>query len=204
MAEDIKSFIEKIQQQGIKLAEDKARQIEEQALGRAEQIVEEARLKAEQITHETEEKLAKMTLEQKALLKQAGRDLLLSLHGEINNILQKFILAKVRETLSCQALSEILTDIIKETVKANKKAQIIIMLKPADLKKIREGLQGALAEEIKKGIVFKPQEDIEAGFRISYDAGKSHFDFSDKSLAEFISSSIKPQLENLFKDITKE
>jgi len=204
MAEDIKSFIEKIQQEGIKVAQDKAEQIQKEALGRAQQIVQDAKLKAEQVTQETKEKLAKMTLEQRALLKQAGRDFLLSLHSEINNILQKLILAKVKETLSCQALSEILTDIIKETVRANNKAEIIIMLKPADLKKIKESLQGALAEEIKKGIVFKPQEDIEAGFLISYDAGKSHFDFSDKSLAEFISSSIKPQLEDLFKDVTKE
>ena len=204
MAEDIKSFIEKIQQEGIKVAQDKAKQIQEEAQRHKDEIIQDARLKAEQVTQEAKEKLAKMDANQKTLLKQAGRDFLLSLRSEINNILYKLTLTKIREALTPQALSEMLTYIIKETVKANNKAEIIVMLKPDDLKKIKESLQGALAEEIKKGIVFKPQEDIQTGFLISYDAGKSQFDFSDKSLAEFISSSIKPQLEDLLKDVTKE
>lgn len=212
MAEDIKSFIEKIQQEGVRLAQDKARQIQEDALRQAEKIAQDAKIKTEQITQEAKEKLVKMDVDQRTLLEQAGRDFLLFLRSEINNILYKLTLAKAREALTPGALSEILTYIIKETVKADSpsgeaagnKAEIIVMLKPDDLNKIKESLQVALADQIKKGIVFKSQEDIEAGFLISYDAGKSQFDFSDKSLAEFISSSIKPQLEDLLKNITKE
>ena len=61
MAEEIKELIEKIQQEGIQIAEDKARQIEAQAREQAEEILLEAKQQAAKIISEAEEK-RKVTL----------------------------------------------------------------------------------------------------------------------------------------------
>jgi vacuolar-type H+-ATPase subunit E/Vma4 len=45
----------------------------------------------------------------------------------------------------------------------------------------------------------QPSEDISSGFIISYDQGKSYFDFSDKALAEYIAGYLKPQLSEILK-----
>ncbi|MCM8789474.1 MAG: V-type ATP synthase subunit E family protein [Candidatus Omnitrophica bacterium] len=200
MAEEIKGLIEKIQQEGIRVAEEKAKEIEEQAKKRAEEIIQKAKQQAQEITRATEEKIAQMQANNKVLLKQAGRDFLLTVRGELNSLLNKLILAKVREALTPQGLSEMLTYIIKETVKAQPKSEIIITLKPDDLKIIKETFLSSLSEEVKKGLMLTPSDEITAGFLISYDSGKSQFDFSDKALADFIATSIKPRLKELLKD----
>ena len=67
-------------------------------------------------------------------------------------------------------------------------------MKKEDQEKIEKGLLAELKEEVKKGITLKPSEDIAGGFIISYDAGKSHFDFTDKALAEYFSLYLKPKI----------
>lgn len=204
MAEDIKGLIEKIQQEGIHAAEEKAKEIQEQAKKRADELIRNAKLKAEEISDETKEELVEAEASHKALLAQAGRDFLLTVRKEVNSLLHKLIIAKTREALTPQALTEILAHIVKETVKPYGKAEIIVTLKEDDLKSLQESLFGKLSEEIKKGLVLKPSDEITAGFLISYDGGKSQFDFSDRALAEFIGSSLKPKLEELLKQATQE
>jgi vacuolar-type H+-ATPase subunit E/Vma4 len=53
---------------------------------------------------------------------------------------------------------------------------------------------------MKKRIILKPTDEISSGFTISYDAGKSLFDFSGEALAEYISAYLKPELNKILKD----
>src|SRR4030043_484413 len=132
MAEEIKSLIEKIQQDGIKAAEEKAREIEDQAKKEADLILKNARVETERLLSGAKDNLAKMEQSQKALLAQAGRDFMLG-----------------------------------------------------------------LKEEVKKGIVLKPSEEVRTGFLISFDNAKSYFDFSDQALSEYIGAYLKPKLAEL-------
>ncbi|MFH1622747.1 MAG: V-type ATP synthase subunit E family protein [Candidatus Omnitrophota bacterium] len=193
MAEEIKNLIEKIQQEGIQAAEDKARQIEEQAKQKVNHILEKAKREAEKITQDAKANAAKMEESAKASLKQAARDLLITLRKEINSMLDKLIVSQVGQALDAHELSKIITLLIKEC-KDKAKEEIMILLKKEDLQKIEKGLLSELKEETKKGIVLKPSEDITGGFIISFDSGKSHYDFTDKALAEYISLYLKPKL----------
>jgi vacuolar-type H+-ATPase subunit E/Vma4 len=51
-----------------------------------------------------------------------------------------------------------------------------------------------LGDEIKKGLTLKPLGEISGGFTISYDGGKSHYDFTDKGIAEYLSACLNPEL----------
>jgi vacuolar-type H+-ATPase subunit E/Vma4 len=196
MAEDIKNLIEKIQKEGVKAAEDKAREIEEKAKLCASQIIEKAKKQAEGIICDAKDRVAKTEDSAKASLKQSGRDLLIAVKTEVNNILNKLIASSVRQSLDAQELSKIITTLVKEH-KGKDKEGIIVSLNKADLEKLEKGFLGELKEEIKKGITLKPSEDITGGFIISYDSGKSHFDFTDKALADYIGSYIKPKLSEI-------
>ena len=70
----------------------------------------------------------------------------------------------------------------------------------ADLKKLKEGFIGKLKEKIKQPIVFQSQEDINAGFTISFDKGQTRFDFSDQSLAQYLGGYLNNEVAAILKD----
>ena len=197
MAEEIKNLIEKIQQEGFKVAEDKAKDIQEQAKHQAKEIIEKAKNEADKIISDAKDKIAKMEESSKATLKQSGRDLFILIKKEVNALLGKLIVSNVKQTLNPDELAKIITILIKDH---KGKEDIIISLKKEDMEKLEKGFLGELKEEVKKGIVLKPSEDIHAGLIISYDGGKSHFDFTDKALAEYIGSYIKPKIGEIIKE----
>jgi V/A-type H+-transporting ATPase subunit E len=199
MAEEIKNLIEKIQQEGVQIAEEKAREIENQTRQKADEILGKAKKDAQDLIAEAKEKIAKTEDASKSSLKQTARDLILSLKKELNAMLNKLILSKVKETLTPEEMAKIITALIKDH-KGKNKEEIIISLKKEDLHKLEKGLLSELSDEIKKGITLKPSDEISNGFIISFDAGKSHFDFSDEALAEYIGLYLKPKLAELLKE----
>ncbi len=202
MAEELKSLIEKIQQEGIKAASDKAREIELEAKRRAEEIIEEAQRQAKEMSAKAAEEIAAMEEGGEISLKQAARDLLLTLKKEVNTILNRLVLADVRKALEPKELVKIISAFIKESA-TNKSSSIVISLNKNEAEEIEKGLLSELGKEIKKGITLKVSEDIGGGFMISYDDGKSYFDFTDVSLAAYIASYLKPKLGELLKESAK-
>ena len=198
MAEDIKNLIEKIQQEGIKIAEDKAKEIEARARKEAGRILQEAQDKAEKLSSDANERISKMQEKQKTLLAQAGRDLLLVLRKEINASLDKLVGLEVKNTLTPDLLTKIISELIKG-YSGKSEGQIAVSLRKEDLELLEKGLLHKLQEEVKKGLTLKAGDDIQAGFFISYDGGKSQCDFSDKALAEYIGAYLKPKLAELLK-----
>jgi len=201
MAEEIKQLIEKIQREGVQAAEEKAKEVEEGARRKATSIIAEAKAEAEKIISTAKKETSRTQESTNLALQQAGRDTLLALKKEINAMLERLVVTRLREALSPQELARIITSLVKDSSKEGKEG-IIISLKKEDLEKLGSGFLSQLSEEIKRGITLRPTEDIGAWFIISYDSGKSHFDFSDQSLAEYIGAYLKPQLEELFKAAT--
>jgi len=197
MAEEIKDLISKIKNEGIKAAENKAAQIELEARALADKIIKDARLGADKIIKDArrDAEIARGSTE--ALLKQSGRDVILSLKKEIVAMLDKVIKNNIRASLAPEEMLKIISSLIKANTQ---KDDIVVVLKEEDLKKVQKGLLAGLSEEMKKRIILKSSDEINTGFTISYDAGKSLFDFSEQALAEYISIYLKPELKNILKD----
>ena len=202
MAEEIKELIAKIQTEGIQQAENKAKAIEAEAKRRAEIILEEARKESAKIISIAKEDSAKMEEAGRLALKQAARDSLLNLRKEINRLLDKIILMRVSEALGPQELQKLINSLFKEHA-GEEKAGAVISLKKEDLEKLEKGFLQELKEKVKSGITLKSTADISGGFTISFDSGKSHLDFTDHALAEYLSSLLKPKLAELLKEIVK-
>ena len=198
MTEDLQGLIEKINQEGVKAAEEKAHEIEAEAKRQAEQIIEKAKKEAEKIAAKAKDETARIEKSGEASLKQAGRNLILSLRKEITSMLDRLITLRLREEFSPGAMSRIISSIIKN-YKGTMEDDVIVSLNKEDLKKIENDFFAKLKTEVKKGITLKQADDIQAGFLISYDDSKSHYDFTDKGLAEYISLYLKPKLAELLK-----
>ena len=199
MAEDLQGLIEKINEEGVKAAETKAKDIESEARRQAGEIVSKAAKKAEGIIAEAKSEVAKMEKSGEASLKQAGRDLLLSLRKEINTLLGRLLAERIHETLTPAEMVKTIVSLVK-SYKGGERGGIVVSLNKGDLQKIEEVFLGELQGEIKKGLTLRPSEDIRGGFVISYDSGKSHYDFTDAALAEYLGLHLKPTLSRILKE----
>ena len=194
MTQEIKDLISKINEEGIQNAEAKAKEIEALARQKADELIKKAQAEAGQIVSRAKEEVRRTQESSQTLLKQAGRDLLLGLKEEINAVLEKLIASGVRQALNVEELTKILSALIKDH---SGKEKVVITLSAEDARKLEKVFLDGLREEVRKGIVLRPSEDIRAGFVISYDGGKSSFDFSEKGLAEYIGSHLKPKLKEI-------
>lgn len=198
MAEQIKELIEKIQREGIETAENQASQIKKEATQKAAEIIEKATVEAHNIVAAAQEEAGRLDKHTRVLLQQASRDMLLGLRKEMMAMLDVLVEKQIKAALKPEDLARIIAALIKDSGRQDKD-EIIVTLKKEDLEKLQQGFLGKLQEETKAGIVLKPSEDILGGFVISFDAGKSHYDFTDKALAEYIGTYLKPALKDLFK-----
>jgi V/A-type H+-transporting ATPase subunit E len=203
MAEEIRDLIEKINQEGIKAAEEKAQNIEAAAKKRADDILARAKFEAEGMIAAEKDRIRREDEKGKTLLAQAGRDLLLSLRKEINAMLGRIVVSDVRQVLTPEVLFKLLSEVVRN-YSAGESSDITVFLNKEDQETLEKNFLYKLREETKKKIILRPAEEISGGFTISFDDGKSCYDFTDKALAEYIGIYLKPKLNQILKEAIKE
>jgi len=203
MAEEIRDLIEKINQEGIRAAEEKAQNIEAAAQQRADEILAQAKLEAEEMISAARERIHREDKAGKTLLAQAGRDLLIALRKEINAILGLIIVSDIRLAMTPEALFRLLSELIKN-YNADESSDITVLLSKDDLEILEKNFLHRLREETKKQIVLTSGEEISGGFTISFDSGKSCYDFTDKALADYIGTYLKPKLNQILQESIRE
>jgi V/A-type H+-transporting ATPase subunit E len=203
MVDEIRDLIEKINQEGIQAAEEKARTIEAAARQRGDEILIQARLEAERMTAAAGEKIRREDANEKALLAQAGRDLLLSLRKEIHAMLGRIIASDTGQALTPEALSRLVSDVVHR-YSPDEQGDILVSLKKEDLEILEKHFLHRLREETKRNIVLRPAEEISGGFVISFDSGRSAYDFTDRALADYIGTHLKPKVRGILEDAVKE
>ena len=201
MSEKLKELLEKINQEGVQQAEENARAIESKAKSDTDKIVKDAKLQAQKIVEDAKNADRKTKESTQMALKHSSRDLILSLKGEIRKILDKIINAETGKAMSCENMTLILGKLIEGYVEKNgKTSDVKVLLKKEDLEKIRNTFTSELKQHLKDGIEFKPSSNINAGFSISFDKGKSFFDFTDEGLTDALCAYLNPELAKLLKD----
>jgi V/A-type H+-transporting ATPase subunit E len=199
MAEEIRDLIEKINQEGIKAAEEKAQNIEAAAKQRADEIIAQARLEAEEMIAAAKDRIRREDEKGKTLLTQAGRDLLLSLRKEMNDMLGRLMVADIQQALTPEALFNLLSEVVRNFSK-KEGSDITVLLNKKDLEILEKNFLLQLREETKEKIILRHAEEISGGFTISFDSGKSCYDFTDKALAEYIGTYLKPKLNKILQE----
>ncbi|MBU1005978.1 MAG: hypothetical protein KKH08_00120 [Candidatus Omnitrophica bacterium] len=200
MSEKLKELLNKINEEGLKRAEEKARTIDAEARKNAETTLKDAKKEANKIIENARVEASKTKESVERALKQAARDLMLSLKDEIRKTLDKIIAADAAKALSPEDIAGILKDLIEGYAgKGGKVSDIKVLLNSADLEKLNKSFTAKLKESIKSGLELKPAQNINAGFSISFDKGKSFFDFTDEGLKEALSAYLNPEVQKILK-----
>lgn len=200
MPEKLKELLEKINEEGVRQAEENAGLIESKAKSDAEKIVEDAKNKAERIIDEANASARKMQETSEIALRQASRDLILSLKDDIRKVLNKIISFETAKAMSREDISAVLGRLIEKYVdKDGESSDIRVLLKKDDLDALKGTFISKLKQDVKDGVEFRPSANINAGFTISFDKGRSYFDFTDEGVAEALSCYLNPELAKLLK-----
>jgi len=200
MSENLKDLLEKINQEGIKSAEEKARIIESKAENDAKKFLEDARKLANNIIQEASSNAQRLKATAEASLKQASRDMILSLKEEIRKILNKIVALEISKAMSGDQTGRILADLIGRYIDKNGQPDDVkVLVNKVDLEKIKDDFMSKLKDKVASGVEFRPSANINAGFSISFDKGKSYFDFSDEGLLDALSVYLNPELAKLIK-----
>ncbi|MDD3345509.1 MAG: V-type ATP synthase subunit E family protein [Candidatus Omnitrophica bacterium] len=196
MAQEIDDLIAKIRQEGVEKAQEEAAQIKSEAEKEASRLISEARSEAEKIVAEAKVDTERMEESTRAALKQSGRDLLIGLRQEINAMLERLVRADLKQVMTGAELAGIISALVKNTPLSSG-SQVVVSLSPQDKEKLEKEFLKQLVEETKKGITLSSAEGMESGFTISFDGGKSVFDFSGQALGDFLSGSLRPELKKI-------
>ena len=198
MSQHVQELIDKIKTEGLRAADQKAKEIEDSAQANAQKIIADAQVQARHIIADAQAQAQKTHGSTEMALKQSARDTLLALKKEIEGVLRKVISRQVKDSLSPEQLSDIVGEVVKGSVQAGLvDNDIEVILNSDDLKKLKDGFIAKLQKEIKQPMTFKSSDGMSSGFTISFDEGKSCFDFSGESLVEYLSSYLNAQVAAL-------
>lgn len=191
------SLIDKIKVQGIEEGERTAKDIVSKAEQEAQDIINKAKEEAKSIIDTAKQESDRMFTSGKDGLKQAQRDLLLSLETKLVELGNKFVSATTVEALDSVKLADIIKTALSNW-NFDSNDTIFVHLSSDDAKNIT---QATLAGAVKSGqdIEIKVDNSISSGFRISKGDGGYAFDFTASSISEALSTFLTPNIRELLK-----
>lgn len=196
MESQLQELIDKIKSEGVKNAEEQAKQITEEAEKQAEQITADAQNKADKIVADAKKEAEKLRQSGEEALTQAGRDLLLTLEKKITVLFDSVVKQEVDNSLSDDVVAESVSVILKNWSKEHT-GNLSVLISEEQFDKLEKKLKTSLAEEMKKGVEVKPFRGVKSGFYIAEKDGSAYYNFSGEGLAENLSELLNPRLKEI-------
>jgi V/A-type H+-transporting ATPase subunit E len=200
MEMDLNNIIEKIKQEGVDEAEKKAADIVKEAENKAQNVLQDAGKQKESILKKAEQDAQRLKDNGEEAVKQASRDVLLSLRERIVELFDKIIKKEIAGQLSGDVIKDMVVK-LADKFERGEQPDIEILLSDKEKKDLEKEIFSALGKEVKKGLTIKTSSSIEHGFRIGEKDKHSYYDFTDEAIAEAFMTHLNPKIvEILTKD----
>jgi len=195
MAEELQSLLDRIQRDGVDKAEAEAKSIVESARAEAAAIVKKARAEAEETSVRAANEADALRARSEASLKQAARDLLLSVQESLQAAFERVAAKSVTEAMTPDALAAVLKDAITAYfARAGGAAGIEVLVPEAQREKVAAALLDRLSQGIRGGIEIRGDDTIRTGFRIREAGGRIEHDFTGTAVTEALARLMRPRL----------
>ncbi len=191
----IQDLVNSIKRDGIDQAEKESAEIIAKAKLEAEAILDNVNKEASKILEDANKEVAVLKQSAFAAINQSARDLSLSLQESIKKQFERLLGENVTKALSSTELVKLIVEVVKISLIDSKDA--VVGLGAKDAKKLTDSLKGELTQQLKDGLVIKPVEGLDFGFRLSSKKDGSYFDFS----SDEITNLLKPFLSSAINDI---
>ncbi len=196
----LQELINQIKKDGVAAAETEATVLLNSAKEQAEKIVADAKKQADKILADAKSENERMLKSSEDAIRQAGRNLLISFRESVTRELDSILSENVTAIYSSEALAQIIISVVEKWAEKPDTDDIAIVLNSKDLNLLEETMLSGLKDKIKKGIILKASDNLDAGFHISVNNGNAYYDYSAETVVEMLSKYLSPKITELLKE----
>jgi V/A-type H+-transporting ATPase subunit E len=196
MSEELQSLLEKINEEGVKKAEETRNRIIGDAGIEAEKIVGDAKEKANDIAKKANADADTVRSRGDAAVRQAVRDIVITLRGELQNRFKNVVKESTAEAMTPDLMGKIILEMVKNYNVKNPsgEADLKLILAQKDRDAMENLLKTSLVNSLKKTPEISLGQNFTAGIKISFKGDDVFFDFSDEAISEMICAYVGPRL----------
>jgi V/A-type H+-transporting ATPase subunit E len=205
VAEKLQGLLEKIRTEGLEKAEAEKQKIIEDAKKEAKEITKKAQTEAEEIIKKAKEDAGNLEKRSETAVKQASRDILLKLKGELQARLENIVHNLSNESMNVEFMGELIKNMADSFTKKDSSSELTLeaLTSPKDCEKLTELLKGSLAESFKETPEVFSSSDVGGGLKIGFKGSDVFFDFTDDAISDLICAYVSPKLAELLEPAKK-
>ena len=204
MEVQLQELIEKIKNEGVGVAEEKATSIIKEAEEKVASIIKEAESKAEAIVKKAKEEQERFEKASTSSVRQAARNTIIAFRESLIAQLDAIIKVETLNKYDATVLTTLIPEVVMAMIKKEHAEGASVMLKEKDAKALEKSLIAAFKAHLMEGINVLPDYNIKAGFKVSEKGATSYCDFTNESVAEAFSAYLSPRLRDILKEAAKE
>ncbi len=196
MAEELQSLLEKINEEGVRKAEEVRNKIIADAKAEAERIVDSANAKAKEIARKVNEDSDTAKSRGEAAVRQAVRDITIALQQELTNRLRSVVKESTADAMTPELMGKVILEMARNYNARNpsSEASLEVVLSQKDRDSMEALLKTSLVNSLRKNPVITLGQNFASGFKISFKGSDVFFDFSDEAISEIICAYVGPRL----------
>lgn len=194
MEQQIQDLIASIKKDGIEQAKAESDRILNEAKAKAEDIIRKAEEEKNKLLEDAKHRIDLEKSSAEALIKQAARDVSISLKKEIEARFKSILERGVASDMHTDVLAKCLEGAIKSDLNSS---DIFIELSKDDFSALSESLSAKFSKEIADGLEFKISDSVQEGFRIVQKNGEAYIDLSPESCTELLMPYLSDSLKGI-------
>lgn len=198
MAEDLQGLLDRIQNDGLQKAETEREKIIADAKAQAEKIVADANAQAEAIMKKAKETADDDIKRGEITIRQAARDIIIALKGELLERLRRIAKDNVAEAMTPQLMAQLVATMADAYAKESADG-LELILSRQELEALEYGLKASLRADLVAKTELSLGNDFSAGLKIGFKDSDVFLDFSDEALADVICEFVGPKLAAVLK-----
>ena len=199
MAEELQHLIERIRKEGVESGEKAAESLVAEAKQKAAAIVADAQKQAKDVVAKADKDAAAFAERGQATLRQAARDLLISIGGAVGDVVGGLVDAKVGAALTPDLMAKMLLKLAEAYARDGGTSGIVAMLGEADAAAVKAAFAKEYQDKLAAGIQIESDKGIFQGFRVGAKGGQVFHDFTKEAIADSLASFLRPELAQIVK-----
>ena len=194
MEQQIQDLIASIRKDGIESATNESKKILEEARKEADLILKEAKAEKEKMIADAKKDIELERESSISSVKQAARDVTLTLKKSLEEKFQKILDEKVSKALDDETvIAEVLVSVLKGEFEDSE-----VVLPKEKIDGVRKILSEKLNGDLYKGIEFKASSLPNSGVKVYAKDGSAYIDLSDEECTRLLYPYLSSSLKELF------
>ena len=193
MEQQIQDLIASIKKDGIESATNESKKILEEARKEADRIVNEAKKERDKIIADGKKTIEIERESSISSVKQAARDVSLTLRKNLEEKFQKILGQKVSSALDEKVLAETIVAVIK-----GESDGCVVEVNKDMVDKVNALLTSQFASDLEKGVTLRSSSSVSGGFRVYSKDGSAYIDLTDDEITKLLYPYLSSSLKELF------